>query len=770
MNPCSTLRPQVGQSIPRVDAWPKVTGQIKYATDFYHNDFLWAGVKRSEIAHGRLLNIHTETAKQIPGLVAILTHHDITGSNRQNVIHHDQPVLVDDRVRRVGDALALVLAENKEALKQALTLINVDIEPFPGVFDPPAALAPDAPLIHDHAPGNRLASVDLIKGDPQAVWATCPVQVHGRFQTHRQEHAYLETEAGWAYTDENGRTVIVAGTQAPFRDVHEISVALGVPPDQIRVIAPYLGGAFGGKDGVNVQPLLALAVKHSRGKPVKMWWDREESFLASVKRVPAIIDYRLGADGDGNLLALECQVTMDAGAYDHLCGEIMGLAVEHAGGPYRVPHVKVQGQLVYTNNPPGGPFRGFGVPQITAALEQMMDILAAKMPMDPVQLRLKNLITRGEQNAAGVTLTGSIGARECLEKLANHPWWHRRQVWKNSAGPFKKRGLGLACLVHGAGYGPLVPDYAQAKVELTLDGRFLVDAPVPDMGQGNASTYLQIAADLLNQDFAGLELVLPDTDLTLPSCSSAASRTTFTYGQALIGACEQMKNTLLETTAARLMISSSAELSLVPGRIRHLTSGREIPLAQIAHTMTPIQRTRICFWRAPVAKDKIKVKTSNVVGLPHRVFSYAAHLALVEVDQLTGQVQVHGYLAVTDAGRVLNPQIYEQQIQGAVGQGLGFALYEDYQVESGHSLTPDLTTYILPTALDLPDMESRPVQTHEPDGPFGQKGVGEISINGPLPAVANAVADACGVRAWESPLTPERVLAVLNKNNKSGRR
>ncbi|MEW6264634.1 MAG: xanthine dehydrogenase family protein molybdopterin-binding subunit [Thermodesulfobacteriota bacterium] len=758
--------PQIGITLPRHDAWTKVIGRENYAADYYGSGFLWAGVKRSECPHARLIKLDTEDARLVPGVMAVLTHLDVPGPNRHGIVLPDQPVLVADKVRRYGDALALVLAENRPALEKALSLIKTELEPWPAVFDPESALSEGAPLVHEDKPGNLLAEVLVEKGDGAAGIEKSALVVEGRFETPRQEHAFLETQAGWACLDLDGRVVITASTQSPYRDRMEVASALGLEPDRVRVRAPYLGGGFGGKDGCNVQCLLALAALEAGGRPVKMHWSREESFLAGVKRLPARLHYRIGAAADGTLLALDCRIIMDAGAYDHLAGEILALAVEHAGGAYRWPDVRLHGRCAYTNNPPGGPFRGFGAPQVTAALEQMMDLLAARLDLDPLDLRLKNVIRRGEKNAIGVTLSGSAGAWECLQKIAGHSIWRNRKSWQEEAPPFQRRGVGLACLMHGAGYGPAVPDYANAKIELTASGRFKVDAAVADMGQGNAATYLQIAGHILNQRLEDLDLALPDTEQTLPSCSSTASRTTYTYGQAMIRAAEKMKDRLL-AKAADLMLSAAAEeFALAPGLVRHLPSAREIPLARLAGTMAPAERVQTGYWRAPVVREAIKTGIMTAYGLPHLVFSFAAHAAAVEVDELTGRVAVKNYLAVTDAGRVLNPQVYEQQVQGGVAQGLGYALTEDYQVQEGRGLTPDLATYIVPTALDVPDLETMPVETHEPTGPFGQKGIGEIPINGPLPAVANAVTDAIGARIYRSPLTPVRVRRALETADK----
>jgi CO/xanthine dehydrogenase Mo-binding subunit len=760
---------QIGLSVPRCDAYDKVLGQEKYAADYYGSDLVWAGVKRAGVPHATLREIHTADAKELPGVLCVLTCKDISGSNRQGVVRRDQPVLVDDKIRYCGDAVALVLAEDRATLKAAIGLIKVDYDPLPGVFSIEEAMAHGAPLIHEeNSGGNVLLVADLESGNGLSAFEQCHVVVERDFQTSRQEHAYLETEVGWARAESDGKLVIVSSTQTPFRDRTEVAEALGLEPTRIRMIAPYAGGAFGGKDGVTVQSLLALAALHSNGRPVKMWWEREESFAAGTKRHATSCHYRLGAKADGELHALEAHLYFDTGAYDHLGGVVLTLALEHAGGPYRIPNVSLKGRCVYTNNPIGGAFRAFGVTQVTAAIEQMMDILAGRLGMDPMVLRLKNAVRRGDKNAVGVTLTGSTGILECLESLSEHPLWRKHSEWKRSAGRFKRRGVGMAALMHASGYGPVVPDYANAKVELTLEGKIRVYCGVVDMGQGNAATTLQIAGSILCQEAHQMELVLPDTERTLPSGSASASRCTYTFGNALIGAAQTLKERILQKAADLMMAGSVHEVAILPGMIRHLETGREVSLSRMAHFMADSERVAVHHFRASTAKAAIRGVTDDLRlhGLGHGLVSFAAHLAYVEVDEITGSVEVKKYLAISDCGAVMNPQIFEQQIQGGMAQGLGFALFEDFRVERGAVQTRDFSTYILPTAQDVPDVESIAVEIHEPSGPFGLKGVGEITTNGPLPAVANAVAEACGIRLFRAPMTPDLILDAMTRHRK----
>lgn len=745
---------RIGEPTPRFDAWKKVTGEERYAADYYDGDLLRAGVKRAGVPHGTLKGIKLEEAKALPGVVSVLTHADITGSNREGILKKDKPVLVDGRIRSPGDAIAIVVAESKEILKQALALITFEYDPLPGVFDAEEALREGAVVLHDDNPDkNLLRTVSILKGTGKDALKKSDVVVEGEFHVPCQEHAYLETESGWACYEKEGGLVIVVSTQTPFRDRLEIGHAIGVAPEKIRIITPYLGGAFGGKDGVTVQCLLGVAAMRSPGRPVKMQWDREESLLASTKRVPARMRYRLGAKNDGTLHALRCVFLFDAGPYTGLCGEVMTLGLEHAGGAYRIPNTSIQGWCVYTNNPMGGPFRGFGVPQVTAGMEQMMDILAERLAMDPLELRRKNALRRGDRNPIGTELTFSTGVVQCIDALSSNLLWKERDEWKRAAPPFKRRGVGIACLCHAMGYPAVVPDYANAKIELTLEGKIRVYAGIVDMGQGNASTYLQIAGDILGQDGSHMELVLPDTERTLPSGSSSASRTTYTYGNALVAAANELKRRIAE----KLSPGGDPTGCLFSPGIITAPSGERLSLIHVAGLLDETERVCTYTFTVPTAQANLQ---SIYMG-PHIVFSYGAHLARVEVDELTGETEVKGYCAVTEAGTVLNIQAYEQQIQGAVAQGIGYAVHEDFIVEEGRVKTTDLSTYTIPTALDIPDMVTVALDIPDDSSPLAMKGIGEISINGPLPAVSNAIADATGTRIFKAPFTGERVLSSI---------
>ena len=767
---------EIGCSAPRLDATDKVKGSAVFAADLYPADLLWAGVKRPPFSHARILSIDTAAALAIPGVVAVLTHKDVKGSNRLGIFEKDQPVLADERVRHYGDAVALAVAESKEILAAALAAVRVEYEALPALFDPRLARQSESPLLHpQRADGNLLIGGEIRRGDAATALEQAACKVTLTVETGWQEHAFLETQAGVAQLESDGALTMTVSTQTPFRDRMELAEAIGLSPARIRVVAPCLGGGFGGKDGITVQGFLALAALHSGGRPVKLWYSREESIVAGTKRHPLQAEYTLGCDRDGQLLALSARLLFDTGAYASLGSEVFALAMENAGGPYRIPNVAINGAVVYTNNPVAGAFRGFGVPQVAAAMEQTLDELARVAGFDPLELRRKNAVVRGDVSPTGVSLAGTVGIGECLDTLARHPLWQQRQNWLQAAPRFKRRGVGIAAVAQSIGYGPAIADCGNAKLELLADGRLRVYVGVSDMGQGNASTYAQIAGHILGQPQESMELVFPDTARTLPSGSASASRTTFTYGNALIQAAELLGERI--KARAALMISYQLlhsvkleDMALLPGRLQHVPSGRNLPLPLVATLMDATERIVTASYTAPVNDQPLASGVNlRMHGFPHRIASYGVQLAALEVDTLTGETEVCELLSCIDAGRVLNPQLYEQQVQGGAAQGLGYALFEEFVVEQGRIRTGDFSTYILPTSLDIPDMLTVPVSSHEPTGPFGMKGIGEIGIDAVLPAVANALAAATGQRIAGGVLTAEKVLAALEQTGQEAR-
>jgi len=754
------------ESPPRTEAMHKVCGRERYAVDEMPPNCLWAGVRRAGIPHGLIVGLDVASARLVPGVVAVLTCDDVPGANRQGIVSKDQPVLCGKHVRHCGDPVALVVAETREALAEGLARIQVVLEPLPGVFDAEQALLPDAPLVHPgREGGNMLVHGLMEKGDAQAEFQRCAVVVGGRFATPMQEHVSLEPPNGLARFSPTGRLEMIVSSQAPYRDPHEIGYALGLDPRRIRIRVPYLGGGFGGKDGATVQCLLALAAWRVPGRWVKMVWSREETFVAGYKRHPAVMDIRLGAHADGTLRALACVMHFDAGPYAHLSGEIMALGMEHAGGPYRIPDTRIEGFCAYTNNPVGGAFRGFGVIQASFAMERAMDLLAARLSRDPVGLRLQNTLRTGERNAVGVPVEPGTDVVACLTAAAEHPFWTGREAWKKAAPPFVRRGVGLVALQNAMGYGRGLPDHAAAKLELTREGTFRIYNSVPDMGQGNVSAFVAMAARALRQPESAFVCVQPDTNVCPLAGSSAASRTTYTFGNALLGACRAMAEKLRNRAALPLLCDRPDRLELVPGGVSDPVTGRVFPLARLGSVLLRDDRICVDQFVMPVVEDPPDTGREFKLGFPHRYYSYGACLCGVEVDVLTGKAKLARCLMGVACGRVLSSAGVEQQLQGAAAQGAGFTLSEDVSLEAGRILAGDLSTYLIPTALDLPDIACLVLEDNEPSGPMGLKGMGEVGIHGPGPAVAQALQDAIGLTVTCLPVSPETVLAALEEGD-----
>ncbi|MDD4365026.1 MAG: xanthine dehydrogenase family protein, partial [Synergistales bacterium] len=525
----------MGCPTPRWEAMAKTCGRERYASEVVEDGMVWAVARRADVPSALLRGLETSRAASASGVLAVLTASDVKGTNLLGILEPDQPILVADRIRYGGDPICLVLGETLEAACRGASLVDVDFVLLPGLFDPVRALEPGAPLLHEGREGNLASSGFVRRGDVEPLLASCDHVVEETFRFAAQEHAYLETEGGVARYDGQILTMEVS-TQNPWRDRDELSRALGLPRDRIRVIAPSLGGGFGGKDGVVIQGLLGLAALHSGGRPVKMVFSRKESFLCSPKRHGAVTTLTLGCDNSGRLRALRGRVLFDGGAYESMSLPVLMSALDHLGGCYRFEAVDLEGKVAYTNNPVGGAFRAFGAPQVEGALEQLVDRLASAVALDPLSFRLKNGLVRGDQNASGVTLAGTVGIVPCLRLLGSHPLWKERESWAAAAPPGRLRATGIAAVVHAQGFGPGIPDFANARIDLTEKGLFRIFSAIPDMGQGNGSTYVQLAGDLLCQGPERFELLQPDTGQALRSGPAAASRTTYIYGRALLEA------------------------------------------------------------------------------------------------------------------------------------------------------------------------------------------------------------------------------------------
>ena len=753
----------VGKSVERKDGRGKVTGETKFFSDMTLPNMLYAKVARSKHPHAKITKVNIEKAKAVPGVVAVLTHKDVPAVNAFGILIPDQPVLCFDKVRYLGDAIAVVAAETLEAAESAANAVEVEYEPLPVVTDPIEAMKPDAPKVHEK--GNILRHATVQVGNVEAAFSEAAVVVENTYRTGRQMHMYLETEAGVAMLDENGKLTLYTGGQSPYRDQMQISRALGIKPEDVRVISTPVGGAFGGKEENTVQihlALLALKTKH----PVRMVWTREESGVAGMKRHPMVVTTKTAADREGRLIANQVRIVADTGAYASLGPTVLDVAVENSCGPYRIPNIDIDAYSVYTNNGVAGAFRGFGSPQVNFALESNIDVLAERLGLDRLEIRKKNALRDGDIGPFGFKMLGSVGIYETLVRAENSDVWRNRERYKSQpSAPWCRRGVAVATAVKGFGFGAL-PDFAAASIQITPTGKFVVGISCPEIGQGAVTAYSQIAADALHCDIADIYLASADSEMAPDTGTSSASMALVRGGNAILAAAPKM-NELLMTAASDILGEPKEKLEFGYSTISRKGFVRKsasfLRIAQFLQSRG--SQTRVV---AGFEVPRVDKPIEGTIEIPHWSYMYATAVALVEVDTLTGVTKVLRFFLSPDSGRMINPQSYTGQCEGAIVQGLGFALTEDTQIENGVFKTNNFTTYIIPTICDVPEMQIDPVETYEKIGPFGAKGLGEIGIIPVGSVVANAIYDATGARLFTLPATPEAVYRAMKEKEGIG--
>jgi CO/xanthine dehydrogenase Mo-binding subunit len=746
----------VGKSVVRRDGAGKVTGETKFFSDMSVPKMLYAKVARSKYPHALIKRISTEKAEAVPGVVAVLTHRDVLGLNGFGILLPDQPVLCNDKVRYLGDAIAVVAAENLEAAEKSAQLVEVDYDPLPVVSDPVEAMKPDAPKVHEK--GNVLRHSIVRVGDVQKAFREAAVVVENTYRTGRQMHMFLEVEAGLGMLDDEGRIVLYVGGQSPYRDQMQVSRALGIKPEQVRVVSTPVGGAFGAKEENTVQIHLAmLALKTKR--PVKMVWTREESGVTGIKRHPMIVTTKTAVDKEGRLLANQVRIVADTGAYASLGPTVLDVAIENSCGPYRIPNIDIDASLVYTNNGVAGAFRGFGAPQVNFALESNIDIIAGRLGIDRLKIRKKNVLREGEIGPFGYKLRGSVGIYETLEKAEKSDVWRNRKQYKSKpSAPWCKRGVAVTTAVKGFGFGAL-PDFAAVSIQITPAGKFVVGVSCPEIGQGAVTAYSQIAAEALHCDLGDVYIASGDSQLAPDTGTSSASMALVRGGNAILAAAPKMNDLLLEA-AAKILSQPKEKLTFKESRVVSMKnkSATYPEIAQYMHQSGA--ETKI---EAGFNVPRVDKPVEGSIEIPHWSYMYASAVALVEVNTLTGATKVIKFFLSPESGRIINPQSYTGQCEGAIVQGLGFALTEETQIQNGVVRTNNFTTYIIPTICDIPEIEVDPVETYEKIGPFGAKGLGEIGIIPVGSVVANAICDATGTRVYTLPATPERVYKAMKE-------
>ncbi len=732
----------ISRPLPRPDAIEKVTGRGIYADDLYVEGMLHARALRSAYPHARLKRVDVSRARALPGVVAVLTADDIPGRKDCGVHQVDWPVLCYDRVRYVGDAIALVAAESKAIAEEALRLIEVEYEPLPVVTDPRQALAEDAPAIHEE--GNLLAHFHLQQGDPETAFAGADVIVEREYTTQTVEHGFIEPEAGLAVPEANGRITVYCGGQIPFSDRAQIAATLDVPETQIRVVNTLIGGAFGGKEDVSVQIHVALLAQATR-RPVKMVFSRQESLRVHPKRHATRIQMKTGARRDGTLVAHQVIIYGDAGAYASLSEHVMLRATTHAAGPYEVPNVVVDTYAAYTNNVPAGAFRGFGVTQSAFAMESQMDMLAEALGLSPLEIRRRNILAVGKKTLAGQVLTESCGLPETLERVAAEMEKHPFRAVEGS----KRRAWGIACAYKNVGYGSGAYDAAGAEVEVFADGRAVVRAGAAEIGQGLVAVLAQTVSEELGIPYEQVEVCVADTDLTPDGSATTASRQTYVTGNAARHASREVR-ALLSQTAAELLDAPPESLVFAGGEVR--ANGRSLPLSEVVRAARREGRM------PKIAYQYVAPPTEQY---QHFAFGFGTQAALVEVDVETGETRVLKVIAANDVGRVINPLALQGQVEGAISMGLGMALQENFVMENGYVKTDTLHKIHLPTIDQTPEVISFFVEEETAEGPYGAKGVGELASIPTTPAIINGIYHATGVRCYHLPAHKKWLRAQL---------
>lgn len=747
----------IGKDVPQVTARAKVLGRAQYAGDIQRAGMLHGKVLRSPYPHARIVHIDTAAARALPGVKVVLTGADAPRT-RWGVHHKERLILADGVVRFAGEEVAAVAAVTEEIARDALDLIHVEYEELPAILTPDEALDDDAPGIH---PGRNNISHDIrfARGDVDAGFAQAHLVHEATYQVHAQYPGYLEPMATVAMLDPDERLLVWTSTQSVFLARARLASALELPASRIRVAQTTTGGGFGGKLVEDANNLIAGLLALKTGKPVRLVNNRLEDFLACCSSLPETITLRMGLDREGLITAKEVRIVAECGAYSGLCAEVMHVSAMRSDNMHRLQNVRSHATLVYTNNPPHGAFRGFGGTQMQFALNSHIHTMAGMLGIDPVQIHLRNAIGAGETSVHGWKI-GSTGLAECIAQCTEAIGWEAKRLRTKGQGT-RRRGVGMAAVMHVSGNRTIGNwDGSTVTVKINEDGRVIVNSGECDMGQGAMTMFSQVVAHELDIPLSHVQVIAPDTD-TSPFCiGSLASRVTIVGGNAAIVAARAARDKLF-ALAATLLSAPVDQLEMRAGSVCvRGEPARKAPLADLArqhiwrHGGEGIQVSGTWDARTVMHDD-------TVYGNIAPAYSFAAQAVEVEVDTDTGQVTVLDSFLSDDCGRAFNPQAIHGQSNGAAAQAIGWALYEQLQLEGGRLMNGNFADYTMPTADALPHLRSGIVESNDPNGPYGAKGASETAILPGAPAIANAVFDAIGVRFTTLPITPEKVLAGL---------
>ncbi len=751
----------VGRPARPVDGLDKVTGRAKYVGDLYFPGMLVAAVLRSPLPHARIARLDVAPALEVPGVVAAITADDFVDHGNFGWPVKDAYILAYQKVRYVGEPIAAVAAETPEAVRAGIAAIRLELEELPPVSEMSAALEPGAPLVPLHpveGQQGNLCHTHLVRnGDPGPEIAQSAVVLDEVYTCQHQEHAYLETEAALAIPEPDGGVTVYANDQSPFINRDNLVMVLGLPEDRVRVIQAVVGGSFGGKDDIGYQTsaqAARLALK--AGRPVRLVLSREESMLASYKREAMQYHVTIGADADGTLRAAQVRVLADSGAYASMTPLAAWRASVHAAGAYRYRAVSVDTQVVYTNNAYSGAFRGFGNTESAAVIEQAVDELACRLGRDPIEFRLQNCLRQGDRAMTGNTIEHAIGLADCLEWVRDASDWARKRAAYDRQPDTQemRRGLGVACYFHGSSLGGEGADYATTTLTVEEGGTITLTSGLTDYGQGSRTVFTLIAAETLSLDPARIHLRRPDTQRSIESGPTVASRATMVGGNATRLAASRLDQ-LLQWAAADALACRPDEI-IRYGENYIAPSEDLVTFEQVADHARAMGIVLAVngHWRVPHFEWDFETGT----GTPYFCYVFGAQVAEVEADLRTGAIHVTGLWAAHDGGRIVFPQGAYGQLYGGIAQGIGYGLLEDIRFDGGYALHTSFDGYLVPTASDVPEIEATFIQSEFADGPFGAKNLAEPVMIATAPAILNALFQATGVRYRHLPVTAERLL------------
>lgn len=745
----------VGKRVTHGEFLEKVRGSLPYADDWHMPGMLYGKVVRGQVPCARIVSIDLSEAAGFPGVIAVLTADDVPNNliteeaSGLGITPVAMPVLAADRVRYAGEPVALIAAESPEVAEEAAELLVVEYEEIPSVFSAEQALEPDAPLVH--AGGNTLVEWRIHRGDAQQTLRNAPVVVEGTYRSQRVDHAYLEPEAGVGWVDGDGVITLRIATQVieHWRDVARI---LDVPRNRVRIIGTYMGGGFGGKEDMTIEPHLALLVWRTR-RPVKMVWSRQESLLGRWKRHPFVMHYRTGATRDGRILAQSIRILADGGAYPLLSPRVLFAAAVTAAGPYRTPEADIVSTAAFTNTVPSSAMRGFGAMQVVLAYEGQMDRLAESVGVTPEEIRERNFVRQGDTLPTGEALETYVGIAETMRAALEALGPPGRET------EGRRVGRGFACNMQPYGRARHFSDSASSWMTLEPDGSLLIRSGVTDLGGGQAASLCQVASEVLGVPLEKISIHIADSALTPLAGGTFATRQLYMSGNAVLKTAAELKKRLIPVAADLLGADDRDSLMFRDGTVALEGSDRFVSLGEVVRACDErgVSCTHLGTFRAETGD--FDPRTGQGKTFPD--YTYGTHAVEVAVDPETGSVEVLRYVASHDVGRAINPLRVEGQIQGGVAQGVGYALSEEVRVVDGTTVPALFADYLIPASTDLPDIRPIVLELGEGKGPFGARGIGEPAIAPCAAAIASAVADAVGVRITELPIGPERILDAL---------